>query len=99
MNPKYALVGSADKIARLWDVASGQEVRRFTGHTDVVNAVAFAADGKRDVTGRAETTRRYLRVDQQDVTRLACAALLRDLTPEERATYGIADDAPTCPKP
>ena len=31
---------------RLWDVDSGQEVRRFEGHTGQVLAVAFSPDGR-----------------------------------------------------
>ena len=30
---------------RLWDMASGQEKRTFTGHTDWVNSVVFSPDG------------------------------------------------------
>jgi WD40 repeat protein len=44
---RLALSGSDDKTVRLWDVASGMEVRRFDGHTDSVAAVAFSADGAR----------------------------------------------------
>jgi hypothetical protein len=36
-------------------------------------------------------------VGEQEVIRFACAELPRDLTDDERATYGITDDAPTCP--
>jgi WD40 repeat protein len=30
----------------LWDVATGKEIRRFVGHTNVVTSVAFAPDGR-----------------------------------------------------
>ena len=54
----YALTGSggnftnesvsddADNSVRLYDVASGKLVRRFTGHEKRVSAVAFSPDGK-----------------------------------------------------
>jgi WD40 repeat protein len=43
--------GKYDNDARLWDVASGQEVRRFKGHTSGVWSVAFSPDGKYVLTG------------------------------------------------
>ncbi|HKI35235.1 MAG TPA: PQQ-binding-like beta-propeller repeat protein [Gemmataceae bacterium] len=35
-----------DRVIRLWDAATGKELRTFTGHADGVNAVAFSSDGK-----------------------------------------------------
>ncbi len=45
-----ALTGSEDKTARLWDTATGKELRRFD-HSGGVEAVAFSPDGKHIVTG------------------------------------------------
>jgi WD40 repeat protein len=39
--------GSFDKTIKLWDVASGKELKTFTGHTKEVVSVAFSPDGKR----------------------------------------------------
>jgi WD40 repeat protein len=33
---RYVVSGSADNTVRLWDLATGQEVRRFTGHEGTV---------------------------------------------------------------
>ena len=38
--------GSRDGTVRLWDVQTGQLVRRLEGHTDLVWSVAFAPDGR-----------------------------------------------------
>jgi WD40 repeat protein len=38
--------GSWDGTARLWDSATGKELRRFVGHQKGVGAVAFSPDGK-----------------------------------------------------
>ncbi len=35
-----------DRVIRLWDAATGNELRTFTGHADAVNALAFSPDGK-----------------------------------------------------
>jgi WD40 repeat protein len=42
--PQQAEPGS-DNTVRLWDVATGAEIRRFEGHTDAVWSVAFSPDG------------------------------------------------------
>jgi WD40 repeat protein len=95
---KTVLTGSADKTARLWNAADGQEVRRYVGHADALSAVAFSRDGRYVLTGSTDKTARIWLTDAQDIIRLACSLLGRDFTAEERAQYGIADTAPTCPR-
>jgi WD40 repeat protein len=48
--------GSADKTVKLWDAATGKEVRSLEGHTGRVTALAFAPDGKRLATASADQT-------------------------------------------
>jgi WD40 repeat protein len=38
--------GSDDTTVKLWDVASGRELRTLRGHSNKVNAVAFSPDGR-----------------------------------------------------
>jgi eukaryotic-like serine/threonine-protein kinase len=40
-----ALSASRDKTLKLWDLATGQEIRSFTGHTNGIHSVAFSPDG------------------------------------------------------
>jgi WD40 repeat protein len=42
---------SADCSVRLWEVATGREVRRFTGHKSFIHSVAFSPDGRRALSG------------------------------------------------
>jgi WD40 repeat protein len=49
---------SKDQTVRLWDVASGQEVRTFSGHKGLVGDVAFGPDGKSAVSGGRDRTLR-----------------------------------------
>jgi WD40 repeat protein len=39
-----------------WDVATGREIHRWQGHRNRVHALAFSPDGKRLVSGSADTT-------------------------------------------
>jgi WD40 repeat protein len=41
----------AENWATLWDLESGQELKRFRGHTRVIDAIAFNSDGRRLVSG------------------------------------------------
>jgi WD40 repeat protein len=47
---KYVLTASVDRTARLWDPATGTEVRVFD-HPNVVSATVFSPDGRYIVTG------------------------------------------------
>ena len=43
---KSVVSGSWDNTARLWDVISGKEIRKFKGHTGGITGVDYAPDGK-----------------------------------------------------
>jgi WD40 repeat protein/DNA-binding XRE family transcriptional regulator len=94
---KYALTTSNDHTARLWDVGTGAEVRRFTGHGDQVRMGTFSPDGKYIITASNDNTARLWHTDLDDTVAYVCGFLTRDLTPEERAQYGIRGQEHTCP--
>jgi WD40 repeat protein len=52
----YALTGSDDGTAILWDAQSGAKVRTFRGHKGRVDSVAFSSDGKFALTGSDDAT-------------------------------------------
>lgn len=43
--------GAGDGIVRLWEVATGRELKRFHAHDGMVHAMAFLPDGKQIITG------------------------------------------------
>jgi hypothetical protein len=53
---RYVVSGSEDNTVRLWDLVTGKEVRRFTGHEGSVNSVAVTPDGKYVVSGSTDET-------------------------------------------
>ena len=55
---KLVVTASADKTARLWEVASGQVLRELPGHQDWVRHAAFSPDGKLVVTASDDKTAR-----------------------------------------
>jgi WD40 repeat protein len=48
--------GSKDASVRIWDVASGKQVRELNGHTEEVRAITFSPDGKLVATGSEDET-------------------------------------------
>ena len=56
---RWALTGSRDNTARLWDLSNpGSSPRVLSGHTDAINSVAITPDGKWALTGSQDNTAR-----------------------------------------
>src|SRR5262249_60559845 len=51
------LSGSLDHTLRLWDTKTGEEIRRFRGHSHGIECLALSADGRRAVSGGNGTVR------------------------------------------
>jgi WD40 repeat protein len=54
---KLLAAGSKDDLVHLWDLDTGRETLRLSGHEDPVAAVAFTADGRRVASGSATSLR------------------------------------------
>jgi WD40 repeat protein len=55
---RYALSGSEDNKIRLWDLSSGELMRTFKGHTDVVTSVSFSPKTPNILSGSKDNTMR-----------------------------------------
>ncbi|MGO8901686.1 MAG: WD40 repeat domain-containing protein [Isosphaeraceae bacterium] len=51
---RRALSGSDDWTMRPWNTETGQELKRFKGHTGSVTVVALSADGSRGLSGSGD---------------------------------------------
>jgi len=58
-NGQYVAAGSVDADVRIWDVSTGQLVKRLRGHRDGVCSVAFTPDGKGLVSGSSDNTLKF----------------------------------------
>jgi uncharacterized delta-60 repeat protein len=48
--------GSLDETIKLWDVASGRELRTLSGHSSGVQSIAFSPDGRLLASGSGDST-------------------------------------------
>ncbi len=76
------LAGSFNKVAELWDVATGQRIRAFA-HSAPVWALAFSSDGSRILTG--DSAERTSKVFLWDV---ASGKLMRTLSGHTDSIFG-----------
>jgi len=101
---RTALSGSADTSLILWDIATGQPIRRFEGHSGAVRDVAFNPDGHTALSGSVDTTMRLWRIDSRDelIGWTITHRHMPELTCQEPAIYRLdprCDESSPSPKP
>ncbi len=66
---KYLVTGGRDRTAKLWEVATGREMRTFLGHEGTVQALCFTPDGKHIATGSTDNTVKLWNILNADLIR------------------------------
>lgn len=88
--------GSMDKTIKIWDAATGRELRTLTGHTDALSSVAFLKDGKRLVSSANENTIRLWDVETGQLVRTFAGhtSWVRSVAvaPDGKAIASVSDD-------
>jgi WD40 repeat protein len=74
--------GSWDRTVRLWEVATGKELRRFVGHQDAVYSLAITADNRTLLSSGRDGTVRQWDVDSGRERRL--------LARQDEPVYAVA---------
>ncbi|MBL8117216.1 MAG: WD40 repeat domain-containing protein [Anaerolineae bacterium] len=87
-----------DGTARIWDVATGQTLRVLDNSAATgLYWAEFSPDGNYVMTGAELDNQVYIwRTELDDVIHSFCARSPLDLTPQQRAQYGISDNDPVC---
>ena len=95
---RFLLTSTGGDGVTLWDLDSGEIVRRFYAGNGQAGFVKFAEDDAFVLYSTFEDGLIYRQpVSPEELIESMCARLQRDLTPVERQVYDL-DDAPTCPK-
>ena len=87
--------GCVDYVVRLWDPATGRELRRCAGHTSTVDSVAFSPDGTRLVTGGVDQVRVWEAATGKEVAapRGHTKSVLRvAFSPDNKTLASVGDD-------
>jgi WD40 repeat protein len=88
------LTGSNDKKARLWDSATGRELRTFSGHAEAVVFGAFSPDGCKVLTGAMDETVRLWDTRSGEMVWCFDRGNVYRLWTEEKKQFDIFDSNP-----
>ena len=88
---------SFDKLAKVWDVKTGQEIVSLYGNAANVYSISFSPDGTHLATAGTDGTARIYTLQMQDLIKLARSRVTRTLSTEECRKYLHVETCPATP--
>ncbi|MEC8894667.1 MAG: hypothetical protein VX901_15205, partial [Candidatus Poribacteria bacterium] len=89
---KKILTGSLDGIAKVWDAQTGRELSTLKGHDHWISSVSWVSEDKRIATAGEDGLVQIHTTDIDELLQIAESRVTRQLTSEERETYGVRND-------
>lgn len=86
--------GTHDRLAIVWDIQTGQELLRLSGHTNGILFIRFSPDGRQLVTTSQDGTARLNLLNPDELQQTALSRLSRWWTSEECQQYLRRDECP-----
>jgi WD40 repeat protein len=86
-----------DRLAKVWDLSTGDELFSLYGNASNVFGASFSPDGNQLATAGADGTIRTYTLRIDDLIALAKSRLTRSLTDEECRKYLHAKVCPAAP--
>ncbi|MEM9326299.1 MAG: caspase family protein [Bacteroidota bacterium] len=65
---QYLITGSRDKSAKLWEIATGREVRTYLGHEHTINDLDMGPKSKTFATSSADNTAKVWDIESGELT-------------------------------
>jgi serine/threonine protein kinase len=86
---RYLASGSKDRTIKIWEVATGKQLRTLTGHSHSVNSVVYSPDGRYLASGSGDNTIKIWKVATK-IWKVATGKELRTLTGHSSGLSSVA---------
>jgi WD40 repeat protein len=90
-SPDGQRIVTASKTARVWEAQTGQELMTLKGHDNLLWSAAYSPDGQRIATAGSDGIVQIYTTDMEELLQIADSRVTRQLTAEEKETYGVPD--------